>query len=1006
MHPVIRTLAVAGLFLLGSCAAAQAQVTSNVVSDDFTGASASLPWVATGGACLTAGDATTQVLNGIGIPACGTTDYKGKAELGGYSGAMPDVKGEGALRLTNDANVFEQGGVIDTQAFPTSQGIQITFSTYTYDALQNGSVREYNDGTCPSGQDYICSGHGGDGILFFLLSVQAGDDGQPAEFDTKNLPVGGAGGSLGYSCNNRNYGQTTADPTYGVDGMPDAYIGLGMDDGGFYLDHTDNTSTEFTTQIPETIGLRGSGNVNWAWLRATYPNDYGQALTTTYSTSKCNGSLCNYAELAVAKTCETGYVWDYSTPSSPKETSTAIPYDYNYLAAAHLPSTTPMSSVYTTKRSAAYPITYRLIITPSDKLSLEYNWNNTGFKTILPSTSITASNGTLPPYFRFGFAGTAGGASNIHEITCFEASPAARTIGAPVAPLTVSTGSLLYTVTSNQSPVQGYVTAYALGSDGSAATKDTWEAGSLMSAAGRQQALYSTESDGSTVQLLTNLETETPNAFVTNTCAPSAATIVDYTIDPGSVSAPSGCAAYLGSRASGSLLDGFSQGDAAALLTPPHDALDLLQPGYSSFAAAEAKRASALLFTNDDGFLYSIDAAAGTLNWAWMPRAFLGQLQNYTSWPYADNFAGNFTVADASTTTSSTNGNTTSWGTYIVGSAQGGALWYDLALDKNGNPSKVVTTFLPYQATMASNTQALPDGTSPVSYAYPQRQAPVVGNVGDSQWAAFVVNTTSGTTNPTTTSTLYEFNVATGQSNYATIPSKSIGGGIVSSNLFYDTGTGALFFGSSVGGAYVMSFTGSASADVGNIGLLGTSEDGLAVDYIGYQQVGTQPYLWTASQTGLTVFGISNVGWNPLYATSPSAAYTYGSGKWTKVTGTGPAVLQATATISALPIVVDNILVVPVYVPPASTACNAVGNGYYDFYSLADGSFPKNAITQDGNAITGDFLVGLGAVYTPSYSLTSNSLPVYGSSQNAPTPDKPLVFSRSQINNVVQWRVH
>jgi len=43
---------------------------------------------------------------------------------------------------------------------------------------------------------------------------------------------------------------------------------------------------------------------------------------------------------------------------------------------------------------------------------------------VLAKQDITTSNGALPGSFRFGFAGSTGGSTNVHEILCFQAAPA------------------------------------------------------------------------------------------------------------------------------------------------------------------------------------------------------------------------------------------------------------------------------------------------------------------------------------------------------------------------------------------------------------------------------------------------------------------------------------------------------------------------------------------------------------------------------------------------------
>jgi type IV pilus assembly protein PilY1 len=218
-----------------------------------------------------------------------------------------------------------------------------------------------------------------------------------------------------------------------------------------------------------------------------------------------------------------------------------------------------------------------------------------------------------------------------------------------------------------------------------------------------------------------------------------------------------------------------------------------------------------------------------------------------------------------------------------------------------------------------------------------------------------------------------------------------------------------MYFGTSDGQVYSMSFTGDASTDVGNVAQLGATEDGQPVQFVGYQQYKYQPYLWAASANVITVFGINNVGWNPLWASGPNTSYTYGGSGWTQVSsGTTPAPLQANATISDLPLVVNGVLVVPVYVPPSATAqaCNIAGEGYYDFFALASGIFPKNQVEQNGTYLTGNLALGEGKAYSPSISISGSALPLYGSTQQTQSPQSPLLFSRSGLNTIVQWRVH
>jgi type IV pilus assembly protein PilY1 len=339
-----------------------------VIQDDLTQSSAQLSWTALNGACLTAGNNTGTV------PACsGLAYYIGdpNALSGGDTGTLPDAAGKGALRFTDWYR--QNGAVVSNFTFPSNQGVNVVFTTVTYQGDSGGA-----------GQD------GADGIGFFLM------DGAKAP------NVGAWGGSLAYSCSNSN-------PPY--DGLVGAYLGLGMDEYGNFLNEGDNTSSGFG-YMPGRIGLRGAGNVAWAWLNANYPSYYPASL------------LPALRQTAVQNTCKTGYLWDYSLGIGIKTTTQVM----NYLALPSgykvLPATTKIANEAAVTRSDGTPITYNLQVTQDGRLSLAYSFNGGAYQPVLTNQSITASNGPLPTNFRFGFTGSTGGSRNIHEITCFKAQPA------------------------------------------------------------------------------------------------------------------------------------------------------------------------------------------------------------------------------------------------------------------------------------------------------------------------------------------------------------------------------------------------------------------------------------------------------------------------------------------------------------------------------------------------------------------------------------------------------
>jgi type IV pilus assembly protein PilY1 len=272
------------LWLSGSClaiallasAGADAQ---NTYSENFTGATTVNSWYFLGGACLTAGStpySTPSTTTPGQIPLCYASSssrdayYSGLGDNtqgatnagGGYAGKLPDPVGKGALRFT-DNFTQEHGGILSGFNFQTSQGIQVTFTTETYEG------NSYNSGGSNATKD------GADGISFYLQSVDEGE--APG--------VGATGGSLGYTCSNTNAVN---------DGVIGGYIGLGIDEFGNFLNPGDNTNSGPGFQ-GNRIGLRGRGSTAWAYLTATYPTYYPSSLTPAQQVvavrNTCNSEL-------------------------------------------------------------------------------------------------------------------------------------------------------------------------------------------------------------------------------------------------------------------------------------------------------------------------------------------------------------------------------------------------------------------------------------------------------------------------------------------------------------------------------------------------------------------------------------------------------------------------------------------------------------------------------------------------------------------------------------------
>lgn len=380
-----------------------------VISEDFKGTSSTNSWSPFLGACLTAGDGTGS------IPACasstgitGNPYYGSQTQVGGYTGTLPDPAGHGALRFTNGyPNYNQAGAIISNFTFPSNSGLEVTFKTVSYRGDSGGAGKD-----------------GADGMSFFLM------DGSVAAPFNGSYDVGAFGGSLGYTCSNVNddSGRNHPDGTARhFDGLVGAYLGLGIDEYGNFLNGVSNTLSETGTSAtgdntasgggyqPDRIGLRGAGSITWDSLTALNSGDYPSSIAGTSA-----------AATGVQDTCKTGTLWQYKSSTGSWTNTKAPLMDYPAIANAYkvLSGTLQIANESAQKRPDAQPITYDLKITQNGLLSLSYSYNGGAYQPVITNQSITANNGPLPASFRFGFAGSTGGSDNVHEILCFKAQPA------------------------------------------------------------------------------------------------------------------------------------------------------------------------------------------------------------------------------------------------------------------------------------------------------------------------------------------------------------------------------------------------------------------------------------------------------------------------------------------------------------------------------------------------------------------------------------------------------
>ena len=337
--------AAAALLVLLCSAVAHAQ--SSAYSEDFTGATTNNTWLFYNGACLTAGTNTATTSPNY-VPGCLSilSSYYGVANSitgkqadgylsGGYYGylgnnsapsslsaqvADPIIKGvgHGALRFTNaNGNGTnsayghkENGAIVSNFYFPTQQGMQITFKSVTYYGDSGGGA-----------------GDGADGMSFYLIDACMPIAGgtAPAGCPQNSIygsngttfqGIGAWGGSLAYSCSNTN-------PPY--DGLVGAYLGLGIDEYGNFLNGTANTlgETDYTGTSPDNtatggfykpgrIGLRGAGSISWQALNNAYGTNNGSSspyYPSTLSTECASGSTY-YSGSGQCASCASGSTYN------------------------------------------------------------------------------------------------------------------------------------------------------------------------------------------------------------------------------------------------------------------------------------------------------------------------------------------------------------------------------------------------------------------------------------------------------------------------------------------------------------------------------------------------------------------------------------------------------------------------------------------------------------------------------------------------------------------------
>ncbi|MGD9662007.1 MAG: hypothetical protein AB7U63_12085 [Porticoccaceae bacterium] len=530
------------------------------------------------------------------------------------------------------------------------------------------------------------------------------------------------------------------------------------------------------------------------------------------------------------------------------------------------------------------------------------------------------------------------------------------------APPTVGPGSLEFLL-KNVNPVtgQGDLYAYQVASTGAASSSASWTANGNMTAATRSSSLFTTplgvgNNNSGPPQTFSSVASTNSAAFAITTTNLTASNIANYTTDPSYSNGQ-----YLAGRQSGWYVGLPANLVPAQVLVPPYSASLLSNAGYLAFASSHASRQNAVLFADNDGFLYALgynNTGSPTLLWGWMPGGLLSSLQNYQTFWQGNNM-GAFSTIDAYSSSA--------WHTYVVGVANNGGIIYDLQLSGTTSPGlkSVVSQYV-----LSGYSQ--PQPSAPVYY---QVQTSGASNFGTT-WALFALNTSSA-------SYLGVLNVGSGAWSSYQLPFSNTATPYIDAN-------GNLFLGDASGNVYEMSnsnllsilapsnSSGNSASKISNdftaVGNFASEFAGLQtnVQFIGGTYYQGANYLRVQGPSGITLFKQMNSVWSPVWTAYAGGAGSWSGGAYTaqsgSVTSNSISPLPPGSTISDQALISGGNVIVPVTIPAPAKSCGYSTAAYY-IYGLSNGVFPSGAfISSSGTAITQGFIIGRGTAFTPSVS--------------------------------------
>ncbi|WP_262922856.1 T9SS type A sorting domain-containing protein [Hymenobacter aerilatus] len=247
----------------------------------------------------------------------------GTAKLTGTSTST-----DGVLQLTTNATNVA-GYAIDQKSFPAPNGFSISFEFFSY------------------------GGNGADGFSVFLVDA---DKTTASETGINAFRIGATGGSLGYA--QKNAAPATGQPDLRSPGVPNGYIGIGIDEFGNYANPSEGRVGGPGSR-PDAVSIRGAG----------IGTDYNS--TTDYPYLAGSGTLPFSLDVGTA-----GRVTDPLNPNYRRAYIDVVP-----------------------QADGTYKIRVQI-------------QHGTAIQTAIDNVTVPRP----PANLRIGFAGSTGGSTNYHEI--------------------------------------------------------------------------------------------------------------------------------------------------------------------------------------------------------------------------------------------------------------------------------------------------------------------------------------------------------------------------------------------------------------------------------------------------------------------------------------------------------------------------------------------------------------------------------------------------------------